>query len=184
MNKTITSKSHILQAGRHILLTQGAHALSIRCVASECNISVGSIYNYYPSKAALLSAVVQSIWFEILKPIKSTSYATFTECVQAIFKTIQAAEQQYPGFTTLHKMNFSDTEKPEGRASMKESYAILQKVLLSTLEKDTAVREDVFSGPLTQATFVGYVITLLIHLLLQRQKNCDALLAMIRQCIY
>ncbi|MGN9059767.1 TetR/AcrR family transcriptional regulator [Mediterraneibacter faecis] len=37
----------------------------MRAVASRCSVSAGTIYNYYESKADLLSDTIESIWHEI-----------------------------------------------------------------------------------------------------------------------
>lgn len=37
---------------------EGLAALSIRNIAKECNIAVGTIYNYFPDKAALVTEVI------------------------------------------------------------------------------------------------------------------------------
>lgn len=184
MNKQITSKEQILAAGKQVLLHQGSQAFSIRTVAAECTISIGTIYNYFPSKAALLSAVVQSIWLDIFRPINTTHFASFTDCVQCVFQAVQAAEQRYPGFTTLHKMHFSDSEKHEGRASMRESHQMIQNILVRALQNDAKIRPHAFDAPLTMETFSGYVIILMTHLLMQKKHNCSALLVLIKQSIY
>ena len=33
----------------------GLSSLSVRAIAKECSVSVGSIYNYFPDKAALIT---------------------------------------------------------------------------------------------------------------------------------
>ena len=56
MNTIVTSKEEILKNSRELIREKGWAAVSIRSVASACGVSVGSIYNYYDSKAELISA--------------------------------------------------------------------------------------------------------------------------------
>lgn len=65
MNTAVTSKDEILKTSRELIRQQGWSALSIRSVAAACGVSVGSIYNYFDSKAVLLGATVKSVWCEI-----------------------------------------------------------------------------------------------------------------------
>ena len=51
MNTIVTSKEEILCVSRELIRKQGWNALNIRTVAKECNISVGSIYNYFRKKS-------------------------------------------------------------------------------------------------------------------------------------
>ena len=54
MNKVVTSKEEILQTSRKLIQKKGWSAVSIRSVASACDVSVGSIYNYFDSKTDLI----------------------------------------------------------------------------------------------------------------------------------
>ena len=65
MNKGAMSKEKILQTGRILIREEGWSAMNIRTVAALCGVSVGSIYNYFDSKAAFVGDVVESIWRDI-----------------------------------------------------------------------------------------------------------------------
>ena len=65
MNTVVTSKEEILRASRELIRQKGWDAVNIRSVAAACGVSVGSIYNYFDSKAALVGAAVESVWCEI-----------------------------------------------------------------------------------------------------------------------
>ena len=56
MNTGITSKEAIMQACRKIAAQKGLSALNMRTVAKECNIALGTLYNYYADKDELLIA--------------------------------------------------------------------------------------------------------------------------------
>lgn len=59
MNTVVTSKEEILKASREFIRTQGWSALNIRSLATACGVSVGSIYNYFDSKAKLVESTVE-----------------------------------------------------------------------------------------------------------------------------
>ena len=48
-------KKNIINKGRTILFEEGYDALSMRRMASECGIAVGTIYNYMRNKDDLFS---------------------------------------------------------------------------------------------------------------------------------
>ena len=70
MNKTVTSEEEVLKASRKIISEKGLSFLSMRAVAAECGISVGSVYNYFPSKTELIRLTVESVWKEIFRPLE------------------------------------------------------------------------------------------------------------------
>ncbi len=59
MNKTVTSREAILAASQKLVMEKGLQAVNMRTVASVCGVAVGSVYNYFPSKAELLTATVE-----------------------------------------------------------------------------------------------------------------------------
>ena len=75
MNTVVTSREEILKTSRELIQQQGWSAVNIRSVASACGVSVGSIYNYFDSKSALVGATVESVWCEIFhRPEDSTVF--------------------------------------------------------------------------------------------------------------
>ena len=75
MNKIVTSKEEILQTSRKLIQQHGWSAVSIRSVAAACDVSVGSIYNYFDSKTDLVGATIESVWQEIFhKPEEKTIF--------------------------------------------------------------------------------------------------------------
>ncbi|HBT65503.1 MAG TPA: TetR/AcrR family transcriptional regulator, partial [Ruminococcaceae bacterium] len=70
MNKSITSQEAILCVGKKIVLEKGMQGLNIRDVARRCGVSVGSIYNYFPTKSDLMVATIESVWKEIMHGYK------------------------------------------------------------------------------------------------------------------
>lgn len=67
INTVVTSREAILAACREMVAEQGLGAIGMRAVAARCGVAVGSLYNYFPSKDALLAAAVESVWEEIFR---------------------------------------------------------------------------------------------------------------------
>jgi AcrR family transcriptional regulator len=49
----------ILEAAAHILVTHGFEGATTRLVAERAGVSIGSLYQYFPSKEALITALVE-----------------------------------------------------------------------------------------------------------------------------
>jgi len=62
MNINVTSREALVTAAREIARTESLSKISIRRVASVCGISVGAIYNYFPTKSELMLAVIEDFW--------------------------------------------------------------------------------------------------------------------------
>ena len=61
MHPNVPSKEKLLLAATELAKTEGLSALQMRSLASAAGVAVGSVYNYFPNKNALLTAVVASI---------------------------------------------------------------------------------------------------------------------------
>ena len=65
MNTAVTSREAILTVCREMVSRQGLDSLNMRSVARACQVALGSLYNYFPSKDDLLLATVESVWQDI-----------------------------------------------------------------------------------------------------------------------
>lgn len=184
MNTQITSAEEILKAAQKILLEHGASALNMRAVAAACGVSVGSIYNYFPSKSALIGATIESVWTEIFRPFTSRCYTSFDDAATALLAALADGEGRYPGFFSLHALSFASGDKAEGRARMAQHFSALHGKLVEALENDTRIRAGVFDGDLSRGSFACYVMSLAISQQIHPGGSSAALLAMIRNCIY
>lgn len=62
----------IIGAGREVLLRDGYDSFSTNRVADEAGISPGSLYQYFPNKAAIISTVIDRYSDEIADRVAST----------------------------------------------------------------------------------------------------------------
>ena len=103
MNVVVTSREEILKNSLKLIQQQGWSSVSIRAVAAACGVSVGSIYNYFDSKAELVSATVESVWCEIFhRPDDAAVFQDTEACVAWMYERMAYGCKQYPGFFTLH----------------------------------------------------------------------------------
>lgn len=55
----------LVEAGRAVLVSEGYDAFSTNKVAAAAGVSPGSLYQYFPDKAAILDVVVDRYWDEV-----------------------------------------------------------------------------------------------------------------------
>lgn len=185
MNKTITSREAILSAGKEIIVQSGIQGLSIRDVARKCNVSVGSVYNYFPSKGDLIVATIESVWTEIMHDTKSCiSQNNFTENVLSLYNNIHKGCIKYPSFFSVHSISIASMDKAKGREAMNRYFDHIKNGLLESLYCDQGIRKDVFSNQFTKSDFIDFVFSNIIMLLMKEAASCDLLLEIVRRIIY
>ena len=87
----------ILAAAKKQLFEKGYANLAIREVAGQCGIAVGTIYNYFPGKEALVAAVMAEDWRGAMAGLREsfTHSAGILEGVMAMYDAVEAFSRLY-----------------------------------------------------------------------------------------
>lgn len=185
MNTVVTSKEEILKASRELIQQKGWSAVNIRSVAAACGVSVGSIYNYYDSKAALIGATVESVWCEIFhRPEDEAVFQDTQACITWLYGRMEYGCQQYPGFFTLHSLGFMGEDKSDGKRRMQQTWQHILEGLCSVLKRDTRVRPDAFTEPFTAEKFADVLFSLMLSALMRQDYDPTAVLEIVRRTLY
>jgi AcrR family transcriptional regulator len=91
------AKEHILAAARKLLLEKGYSGLALRQLAAQCDVAVGTIYNYFANKEMLVASVMAEDWTAALKGMQKDceNAATVKQGVRAIHDGICAFAREY-----------------------------------------------------------------------------------------
>ena len=185
MNTAVTSQDEILKISRELIQKQGWSAINIRSVAAACGVSVGSIYNYFDSKTALIGAIVESVWCEIFhRPEDETVFQDTLACITWIYQRMEYGCKQFPGFFTLHSLGFLHGDKSDGKRRMQKTWEHILEGLCSVLKRDTNVRPDAFTAQFTVEKFAGVLFSLMLSALLRQDYDPGAVLEIVRRALY
>lgn len=101
------SAATILQAALELFAHQGYKGTSISRIAKEAGVSKGLIYNYYPSKEALLEAIVKGAMAEGEKLMESNirpelpAREQLQHLIESTFSILQSNLHYWKLFTSL-----------------------------------------------------------------------------------
>ena len=121
-------KSQLLQEAKKQIETGGYSALTIRSVAKNCGVGVGTVYNYFPSKDDLIATYLLEDWSVCIAAIQTASQESDTpgpviRCMydqlisyarrhQAIFRDKALAAAVAGSFSRYHTMLRSQLAAP------------------------------------------------------------------------
>lgn len=141
----------ILQAASRVLVRDGARRFTTARVAERAGISVGSLYQYFPNKEAILFRLQEQEWGQTMEQLRRvlsdaslepperlrTAVRVFfrSECDEAAFRS--ALEEAAP----LYR------EAPEARAHAAEGRHMMERFMKDALPRASA-RERVFAADL------------------------------------
>lgn len=185
MNKNITSKEKILEAGCDLVRKEGWSAMNIRRVAALCGVSVGSIYNYFDSKAEFVKDVVGSIWREIFHlPESSKEKLDALGTVKRLYRCMEIGNRRYPGFFSLHSLGFEGMERLGGKMRMLEEWEHILHVLIAAFERDPNVRPDAFTEEFTPEMFANLLLSFLIAAVVRGNYDAKPVIELVRRMLY
>lgn len=185
MNTIVTSKEEILKTSRELIRRQGWSAVSIRSVASACGVSVGSIYNYFDSKADLVGTTVESVWREIFhRPEDEAVLQDTLSRVAWMYERMEYGCKQYPGFFTLHSLGFMQEDKADGKRRMQQTWQHILDGLCSVLKRDDKIRAGAFTEQFTAEKFASVLFSLMLSALLRQDYDSSAVLEIVRRTLY
>lgn len=185
MNTVVTSQKDILEICKQLIKEDGVSAVTIRSVAKRAQISVGSIYNYFPSKEALVAAAVQAVWVEIIHLSGHTEKKMdFKETMIWLFNGIKQGRDHYPNFFDYHSMGFlsNDHNIPDG--SMEEFFQKIYQTMLKSLYSDSRINHNIFNEQFTPEGFVTFIFQSFMDSILRLAFDEAYLLTIIDKVLY
>jgi AcrR family transcriptional regulator len=86
--RSVATLDAILEAATQVLLASGFEKMSTTRIAERAGVSVGSFYQYFPNKRALLAALVQRHVSEVATRAESACQAVHGKTIREMCETI------------------------------------------------------------------------------------------------
>ena len=185
MKQNSTSKEAIMQACMKIVSEQGIGALNMRAVAKECNIALGTLYNYYSDKNQLVLSAIENVWKDIFGDNHShKGNMPFTAYVRQMFELIRKGFEKYPDFFIAHSIAAANSVSGNAKGVMKQKFDHMKAGITEALNADISIEKDVFGESFTREVFAAFVLDNLVLLLALGKESCDTLIEIISRIIY
>jgi AcrR family transcriptional regulator len=130
-------KSSLIQATRKSLLESESHDISIRELARECGTAIGTVYNYFPSKEALIAEAMMSDWLECSRSMRKDAKAE-DQPMNAIRATAAALWKFTSRYQPMWRQ-YADEQKSMHSLEIRHNQIIAE---ISDAVKETLVRFD------------------------------------------
>ncbi|MEF9968335.1 MAG: TetR/AcrR family transcriptional regulator [Longicatena sp.] len=179
MYKKLESKEDILQESIELVKVSGFKELNIRGLAKQCDVSVGTIYNYFPSKQELLVETVEMIWRKVFhNQVCDYEKSNFLQVLNWLETCLRNGAKEFPDFLSKHNQYFSGKEVQAGKKQMSEYFEHMQRGILYSLQEEKKLCKTLEVQCISQKDFIDYVIWSLVDCITNNRKT-DVLIKMI-----
>ena len=171
----------LLAAARRIECAEGVDAINIRRLATEAHIATGTVYNYFENKQEVLLELTEEYWKNAL--VEMRAYVTadrFSDQIRQVIAFLSAKMNDCAAIL----MRSLHAEEASGRLRMAAMQQTLQQELINRLERDAAVRPDVWNDRFTKEAFAAFVLSNLLTLLQKKDGDAELFLAIIERILY
>ena len=132
MPKIIENVENLLiEEAKKQIEQSGYSAVTIRSVAKGCGVGVGTVYNYFPSKDALLATYLLADWNDCITEVNRVS-----EGSQKPLRVVRCMFDQLTDFANRHQAIFRDEAASTAFAgSFSRYHGLLRAQLAAPLRK-------------------------------------------------
>ena len=124
-------ESRLIEEAMKQITESGYSAMTVRSVAKACGVGVGTVYNYFTSKEALLATYMLADWKDCITAI--TAVGTYSDNPKPV---VQCIFDQLLLFSQRHQAIFRDEAAAAAFAgSFSKYHAVLRSQLALPLQK-------------------------------------------------
>jgi AcrR family transcriptional regulator len=144
----------ILEAAARILDRQGWARFTTNAVAEAAGVSIGSLYQYFPNKLALVEAILRRHFDDVLSALRfADEHTSRIERIEALVSGMIAAHSLHP---SLHRVLLEDV--PRGKISKSvhqrfesEYWSLYSKLITASERSATSPRSEIRAKVLSAA---------------------------------
>lgn len=178
MNSKNISQSKLLKVSKRVLKRDGFKKLSIRNIAKEAEVSVGSIYKYFPTKTDILIAIASDSWNKILILLEENKASSIEDTVENIYQVLKKVNSPTDGLIN-HTRLFSSSDISKAGKTMRDYQNKIRIYLNNGIKNDTNLTKELEDKELNN--IIDLIFDTLIQDISKNTKNYKTLLILIKK---
>lgn len=173
MNRNVTSKQQLLKAAKEIIAEEGIEHLSIRDLANRVGIAVGSVYNYFPSKAMLLFSIVEDFWEGILSEeiAPPREDLPFPDLCETIYLQLTKNMASFRAIFMSRLSTMKAADRAHGKAIEERYLRRLAAELERGLRQEQNIPSALWSKTFTPEKYAAWLVAEMIGMLAAGEKD-------------
>lgn len=186
MTRRVTSKEDLLAAAVAIAERDGVAALSIRRLAEECGVGVGTVYNYFPAKEDLTVAAIerhfaQAFYEDFCHPAPDEAFVGYCE---RVFERAQEVFSDFRARWLADAQAIPHAELVAARLRETRQLDHAYRGLVSVFERDPRIDRNRLDPSLSPQATCRFVLDCILGALRGGTRDCNVLFALLRGSLY
>lgn len=173
----------ILSDAKEIASEQGVNKINIRLVAQRCNISIGTVYNYYATKTDLLIAVVEDFWTEAFDNInyKKKSKVDFYEQIYEMYHMLYSYFRKFKTNWLTQMSLLSIEGRKHGRVKEKRYFDKIHSYIISLMDNDDSIGKKVWPDDSDRRKIAGFIFDSMLAMLKREEYEIDYFILILKK---
>lgn len=185
MNKRAASKEDLLETAREIAYQEGLSSLSIRRLAMDSGIAIGTVYNYFPSKADLVAEVMEDFWRNVFHGgCFNTESRNFIESVEEIHRRLRENLIVFKKEFLEDVRGLSKEEKAKSHQVELMYMEHMKAGILRILNRDTRITEALWTEEFTKERLVEFTFSNMMVLLSKGESELEYFKMILARLLY
>ena len=180
------TREQIFAAAKNIANTQGLKKVTIRNVAGECGVAIGSVYNYYETKGELVFEVAKDYWQSIFdrEQMSKLPQDDFCDFIESLYGVIASKLSGFMRQWISVMSNFSEEDKSLGRAKEAEIFSGVKKLLQFAMDNDKKVNNEIWQNDFNKEEMLDFIFTNMLNSMRRGAADCEFLTKVLRRALY
>lgn len=173
----------ILSEATEIGMAQGLSNINIRAVAKSSGVSIGTIYNYFPSKSDLLIAVIEEFWkcaivdIDWQNCIKGDFYDNLESIYNILYINLRKFEKNWIEELGLLKKD----EKLLGRKKESEYFQKIHDRIKMLMDMDNNISQYQWSEVITKENMAEYIFENIMIMLKKYEEDTSFFIGILKK---
>lgn len=171
-NYNVNHKEVILSKAKEIAMNEGIIKINIRTVAKNSGIAIGTVYNYFPSRGALLIAVIEDFWEGALKNIDWRCLAdnNFYDNLEKIYSVLHDYLHNFKENWLEQLALLKTQEKLIGRQKEDEYFQKMYSKIILLIDMDNNLQQYQWSQTISKENMAEFIFENML-IMLKKEKG-------------
>lgn len=176
-------KKIILSKAKEIAINEGVIKINIRTVAKNSGIAIGTVYNYFPSKADLLVAVIQDFWEGAFRDVDWKSFRDndFYDNLEKIYSILYHYLRKFKENWLEQLALLKTQEKLLGRQKEDEYFQKMRSKIKLLIDMDNNLQQYPWSETISKENIAEFIFENMLIILKKEEEDMNLFIEFLKK---